>query len=167
MMLLSDKEVEILEILEGNSSVQIDDISKMMSLSFEEVDMIIKKLRDEKIILRYSSVIDWSKVDGHEGVTAMIDVKVTPKRGVGFNEVAQRIYRFNEVQSVYLMSGAYDLSVIIKGRSMNEIALFVSEKLSTLESVISTTTHFILKKYKHDGTIFDQNDEDKRIVVSP
>jgi DNA-binding Lrp family transcriptional regulator len=166
-MLLSDKEVEILEILEGNSSVQIDDISKMMGLSFEEVDMIIKKLRDEKIILRYSSVIDWSKVDGHEGVTAMIDVKVTPKRGVGFNEVAQRIYRFNEVQSVYLMSGAYDLSVIIKGRSMNEIALFVSEKLSTLESVISTTTHFILKKYKHDGTIFDQNDEDKRIVVSP
>jgi DNA-binding Lrp family transcriptional regulator len=166
-MLLSDKEVEILEILEGNSSVQIDDISKMMSLSFEEVDMIIKKLRDEKIILRYSSVVDWSKVDGHEGVTAMIDVKVTPKRGVGFNEVAQRIYRFNEVQSVYLMSGAYDLSVIIKGRSMNEIALFVSEKLSTLESVISTTTHFILKKYKHDGTIFDQNDEDKRIVVSP
>jgi DNA-binding Lrp family transcriptional regulator len=167
MMILSDKEVEILEILEGNSSVQIDDISKMMSLSFEEVDRIIKKLRDEKIILRYSSVIDWSKVDGHEGVTAMIDVKVTPKRGVGFNEVAQRIYRFNEVQSVYLMSGAYDLSVIIKGRSMNEIALFVSEKLSTLESVISTTTHFILKKYKHDGTIFDQNDEDKRIVVSP
>jgi DNA-binding Lrp family transcriptional regulator len=167
MMLLSDKEVEILEILEGNSSVQTDDISKMMNLSVEEVDRIIKKLRDEKIILRYSSVIDWSKVDGHEGVTAMIDVKVTPKRGVGFNEVAQRIYRFNEVQSVYLMSGAYDLSVIIKGRSMNEIALFVSEKLSTLESVISTTTHFILKKYKHDGTIFDQNDEDKRIVVSP
>jgi DNA-binding Lrp family transcriptional regulator len=167
MMILSDKEVEILEILEGNSSVQTDDISKMMGLSFEEVDMIVKKLRDEKIILRYSSVIDWSKVDGHEGVTAMIDVKVTPKRGVGFNEVAQRIYRFNEVQSVYLMSGAYDLSVIIKGRSMNEIALFVSEKLSTLESVISTTTHFILKKYKHDGTIFDQNDEDKRILVSP
>jgi DNA-binding Lrp family transcriptional regulator len=166
-MLLSDKEVEILEILEGNSSVQIEDISKMMSLPLEEVEMIIKKLHEEKIILKYSSVIDWSKVDGHEGVTAMIDVKVTPKRGVGFNEVAQRIYRFNEVESVYLMSGAYDLSVVIKGRSMNEVARFVSEKLSTLDSVISTTTHFILKKYKHDGTIFDQNEEDKRIVVSP
>jgi DNA-binding Lrp family transcriptional regulator len=166
-MLLSDKEVEILEILEGNSSVQIEDISKMMSLPLEEVEMIIKKLHEEKIILKYSSVIDWSKVDGYEGVTAMIDVKVTPKRGVGFNEVAQRIYRFNEVESVYLMSGAYDLSVVIKGRSMNEVARFVSEKLSTLDSVISTTTHFILKKYKHDGTIFDQNEEDKRIVVSP
>jgi DNA-binding Lrp family transcriptional regulator len=166
-MILSEKEVEVLEILEGNSSVRLEDISKMLSLSLEEVEMIIKKLHEEKIILKYLSVIDWSKVDGHEGVTAMIDVKVTPKRGVGFNEVAQRIYRFNEVESVYLMSGAYDLSVIIKGRSMNEIARFVSEKLSTLESVISTTTHFILKKYKHDGTIFDQNEEDKRIVVSP
>jgi DNA-binding Lrp family transcriptional regulator len=166
-MLLSEKEVEILEILEANSSVQIADLSKMVGLSVEDAEAIVKRLQDEKIIIRYSSVIDWSKVDDHEGVTAMIDVKVTPKRGVGFNEVAQRIYRFNEVQSVYLMSGAYDLSVIIKGRSMNEVARFVSEKLSTLESVISTTTHFILKKYKHDGTIFDQNDEDKRIVVSP
>jgi DNA-binding Lrp family transcriptional regulator len=166
-MKLSDKEVEFLEIMEKSSSLQIEDIAKMIALSVEETETILKKLKDDKIIVRYSSVIDWSKVDGHETVTAMIDVKVTPKRGVGFDEVAQRIYRFNEVQSVYLMSGAYDLSVIIEGRSMNEVARFVSEKLSTLESVISTTTHFILKKYKHDGTIFDQNDEDKRIVVAP
>jgi DNA-binding Lrp family transcriptional regulator len=166
-MILTDKEIEIVEILEKNSLIQIEDIAKMALLTLEEAKGIIKKLEDEKIILRYSTVVDWSKVDGHEGVTAMIDVKVTPKRGVGFDEVAQRIYRFKEVQSVYLMSGAYDLSVIIEGRSMNEVARFVSEKLSTLESVISTTTHFILKKYKHDGTIFDQQDEDKRIVVSP
>ncbi|MFD2444443.1 Lrp/AsnC family transcriptional regulator [Bacillus sp. CGMCC 1.16607] len=166
-MKLTDKEIELLEIMEKSSSFQINDMAKMINLSLEETEAIIKKLKNEKIIVRYSSVIDWTKVDGQEAVTAMIDVKVTPKRGVGFDEVAQRIYRFNEVQSVYLMSGAYDLSVIIEGRSMNEVARFVSEKLSTLESVISTTTHFILKKYKHDGTIFDQNDEDKRIVVAP
>lgn len=166
-MKLTDKEIEILEILEKNNSLLIEDIAKMINLTVEETDMYIKKFEKEKIIVQYSTVIDWSKVDGHDVVTAMIDVKVTPKRGVGFDEVAQRIYRFNEVKSVYLMSGAYDLSVIIEGRSMNEVARFVSEKLSTLESVISTTTHFMLKKYKHDGTIFDLNDEDKRIVVSP
>ena len=99
---------------------------------------------------------------------AMIEVKVTPKRGVGFDEVAKRIYLFEEVDSLYLMSGAYDLSVIVKGRSMNEIAKFVFEKLSTLDSVISTATHFILKKYRHvTGTIFEKTDDDKRIVVSP
>jgi DNA-binding Lrp family transcriptional regulator len=97
----------------------------------------------------------------------MIDVKVAPKRGVGFDEIAERIYRFQEVKSVYLMSGAYDLSVIIEEKSMSEVAFFVSEKLSTLDSVLSTTTHFIMKKYKHDGTIYDQGDEDRRIVVSP
>lgn len=166
-MKLSDKEVEILEILEKNSALSKVDISKMMALSVDEITETIQKLEQENIIVQYTSVIDWSRVDGHEGVTAMIDVKVTPKRGVGFDEVAQRIYRFKEVQSVYLMSGAYDLSVIIEGRSMNEVARFVSEKLSTLESVISTTTHFILKKYKHDGTIFHRDDEDKRIVVTP
>lgn len=117
--------------------------------------------------MNYATTIDWKKVDGHEGVTAMIDVKVAPKRGVGFDEIAERIYRFNEVKSVYLMSGAYDLSVVIEGKTMNDIARFVSEKLSTLESVLSTTTHFILKKYKHDGIIFDHEDKDKRIVVSP
>ena len=97
----------------------------------------------------------------------MIDVKVTPKRGVGFDETAKRIYRYEEVTSVYLMSGAYDLSVVIEGKSMNEVARFVSDKLSTLDSVISTTTHFILKKYKHDGTVFAPLDEDKRIVITP
>jgi DNA-binding Lrp family transcriptional regulator len=166
-MKLTEQEVEIAEILERNSSLPKNDIAKMMGATIEEIEVIIQKLEEQKIIVQYTSVIDWSKVEGHEGVTAMIDVKVTPKRGVGFDEIAGRIYRFKEVQSVYLMSGAYDLSVIIEGRSMNEVARFVSEKLSTLESVISTTTHFMLKKYKHDGTIFEQNDEDKRIVVSP
>lgn len=166
-MLLTDKEIDVLEILEKDARISSEDIAKMTNLSLQEVTELIHKLEDMKIIVSHRSIIDWAKVEGHEGVTAMIDVKVTPKRGVGFDEVAERIYRFKEVRSVYLMSGAYDLSVIIEGRSMNEVAKFVSNKLSTLDSVISTTTHFILKKYKHDGTIFEATDDDKRIVVSP
>lgn len=166
-MKLTEKEIEIAEILEKDARISNEDIAKMTSLSVEEVESIIKRLEDLNIVIRYTSLVDWSKVEDHVGVTAMIDVKVTPKRGVGFDEVAQRIYRFKEVKSLYLMSGAYDLSVIIEGKSMNDVARFVSDKLSTLDSVLSTTTHFILKKYKHDGTIFEQNDKDKRIVVSP
>lgn len=166
-MKLTEKEIEIIELLEKNARLSIDTIAKMVSLSVPEVEHMIKKLEEAKVIVQYATIVDWRKVDGHEGVTAMIDVKVTPKRGVGFDEVAERIYRFPEVKSVYLMSGAYDLSVVIEGRSMSEIAHFVSEKLSTLDSVISTTTHFILKKYKHDGTVFEQGDQDRRIVVAP
>jgi DNA-binding Lrp family transcriptional regulator len=166
-MKLSVKETEILEILEENSRLEPETIAKMADISQEETEAIIEKLEKEKVIIDYSAMIDWRKVDGHEGVTAMIDVKVTPKRGVGFDEVAERIYRFQEVESVYLMSGVYDLSVVIRGRTMSDISHFVSEKLSTLDSVVSTTTHFILKKYKHDGKVFDSGDDDKRIVVSP
>ncbi len=167
MMFLQEKELEILEILERNSRIAVDVIAKMVDLSLEETTAIINKLEQEKVIVQYGTAINWKKVDGHENVTAMIDVKVTPKRGVGFDEIAERIYRFTEVKSVYLMSGAYDLSVIVEGRSMSEIAYFVSQKLSTLDSVLSTTTHFILKKYKHDGTIYEQGEDDRRIVVSP
>lgn len=166
-MKLTEKELEIVEILEKDARLPLKDLAKMVNLNLEDTEKIVKKLEEEKIIVRYCSLIDWSKIDGHEGVTALIDVKVTPKRGVGFDEVAERIYRFDEVKSVYLMSGAYDLSVMIEGKSLNEVAKFVSQKLSTIDTVISTTTHFILKKYKHDGTIFDKSQEDKRIVVSP
>ncbi len=167
MMKLTEKEIEIVELLEKNARLPIETMAKMLSLPVSELEHMIKKLEEAKVIVQYATIVDWRKVDGHEGVTAMIDVKVTPKRGVGFDEVAERIYRFPEVKSVYLMSGAYDLSVVIEGRSMSEIAHFVSEKLSTLDSVISTTTHFILKKYKHDGTVFEQGDQDRRIVVAP
>jgi DNA-binding Lrp family transcriptional regulator len=166
-MKLTDKELEVVEILSKNARLPLETIAKMASLSIEETGQIVRKLEEEKVIVQYAAIVDWRKIDGHEGVTAMIDVKVTPKRGVGFDEVAERIYRFPEVKSVYLMSGAYDLSVVIEGRSMSEVAKFVSEKLSTLDSVISTTTHFILKKYKHDGTVFEQGDQDRRIVMSP
>lgn len=166
-MKLTEKELEIVEILEKEARTKTEDIAKMLNLSVQETNDLIKKLEDNKVIVQYSSIVNWSKIDGHEGVTAMIDVKVTPKRGVGFDEIAERIYRFKEVKALYLMSGAYDLSVVVEGKSMNEVANFVSQKLSTLDSVLSTTTHFILKKYKHDGTIFEKNDDDKRIVVSP
>ncbi|MDF1508399.1 Lrp/AsnC family transcriptional regulator [Robertmurraya sp. DFI.2.37] len=166
-MQLTEKELEIVEILEQDARTKIVDIAKMVNISVNEAEALIKKLEESNVIVQYSSIVDWSKISGHEGVTAMIDVKVTPKRGVGFDEIAERIYRFKEVKALYLMSGAYDLSVIVEGKSMNEVANFVSQKLSTLDSVLSTTTHFILKKYKHDGTIFEQGEKDKRIVVSP
>jgi len=167
MMTLTEKELEIVEILEKNARIPVEDLAKMVNLSVEETESIMKSLEERNIIVQYAALVDWSKIDGHQGVTAMIEVKVTPKRGVGFDEVAERIYRFKEVKSLYLMSGTYDLAVTIEAKTMNEVAKFVAEKLSTLESVVSTTTHFIMKKYKHDGTIFDQTDDDKRIVVSP
>jgi DNA-binding Lrp family transcriptional regulator len=162
------KELEILHILEDSGRVSVATLAKMVDVTEDEVVTILKKLEKDKIILNYCSVIDWSKVYDHENVTAMIDVKVTPQRGVGFDDVAKRIYRFPEVKALYLMSGAYDLSAVIEGRTMSEVARFVSDKLSTLDSVISTTTHFQLKKYKHDGVVFEvEDDDDKRIVVTP
>ncbi len=128
---------------------------------------MVEKLEAEKIIVDYVTHIDWTKVKEHTGLTAMIDVKVTPKHGVGFDAVAEQIYRYSEVKSVYLMSGTYDLSITLEGKTMGEVAMFVSEKLATIESVVSTTTHFILKKYKHEGIIYEKNDDDKRIVVTP
>ncbi|OXS77631.1 Lrp/AsnC family transcriptional regulator [Domibacillus enclensis] len=166
-MKLNEKEVEILEILQKDARFEAADIAKMIGLSETEVADTIRRLEEEKVIVHYATLVDWAKMDNYTGVTAMIDVKVTPKRGVGFDEVAERIYRFKEVSSVYLMSGVYDLSVTVEGKSMNEIARFVSEKLSTLDSVVSTTTHFQLKKYKHDGMIYTAKREDNRIVVSP
>ncbi len=164
---MDSKKIEILRLIEEQARISIEALAKMVDLSAEETSNIIKELEDQKVILGYSSVIDWSKVTDTETVTAMIDVKVTPKRGVGFDDVAQRIYRFPEVRALYLMSGAYDLSVVIEGKTMNEVARFVSQKLSTLDSVLSTTTHFQLKKYKHDGVVFSDGEEDQRIVITP
>lgn len=166
-MKMDKKQIEILQLLEDDARISIPTLAKMVDLSEEEVAEILKELEENNIILGYNTVIDWSKVYDQENVTAMIDVKVTPKRGVGFDEVAQRIYRFPEVKALYLMSGAYDLSVVIEGKTMSEVARFVSNKLSTIDSVISTTTHFQLKTYKHDGVVFGDGDEDKRIVVTP
>lgn len=167
-MKLSKEELEILYILEENHRQSAEMIAKQTQLSTKRVDEIIKKLEKEKVIVSYPALIDWGKVEGHENVVAMIEVNVTPKRDVGFDEVAERIYQFPEVTSVYLMSGAFDLSVTVEGKTLKEVATFVSEKLSTIENVVSTRTHFILKKYKHDGVIIEgKENKDRRMVIAP
>lgn len=157
---------EILEILEKNSKASAEQISVMLDKKVEEVSAAIKKYEDEKVILGYNTLINWEKTS-KETVIALIEVKVTPQRGQGFDKVAERIYRYPEVKDCYLMSGGFDLTVIIEGKTMKEVALFVAEKLAPLESVLSTSTHFVLKKYKDKGTIFedDRNDDREAVVL--
>lgn len=156
----------ILAILAENNRLTPEDISSMLCLPVEDVRRFIEEMEENRTILKYNTLINWEKA-GEEIVSALIDVKVTPQREVGFGTVAERIYRFPEVQSVYLMSGGYDLSVLVEGKNMKDVALFVAEKLATLEYVQSTATHFVLKKYKQDGVIFEDQEEDHRLMVSP
>ena len=134
------------------------------------IDFLLWKLYDSdvknKTILKYNTIIDWAKA-GVDSVTATIEVKVTPQREVGFDAIAERIYRFDEVRSVYLMSGSYDLLVVIEGNSLREVANFVSTRLAPIDGVISTTSHFMLKAYKKDGAILNDKENDHRLVVSP
>ncbi|HHZ20967.1 MAG TPA: Lrp/AsnC family transcriptional regulator [Firmicutes bacterium] len=161
-----NKELAILELLEEDDRIQPEEIALRLDLSVDEVKQIIDRMEQEKIILRYKALINWEKA-GSNGVSALIEVKVLPQRDVGFDTVAERIYRFPEVKAVYLMSGAYDLVVMVEGPSMREVASFVSQKLATLDHVQSTATHFVLKKYKQDGVIFEENETVERLVVSP
>lgn len=157
----------ILELLEENSRYTAKDIAIMLNISEEDVCLAIKALEKEQIICGYKTLINWDKVETKELVTALIEVKVTPQRGEGFDKIAQRIYKFKEVKAVYLMSGGFDLTVIIEGRTMKEVALFVGQKLAPLDSVLSTGTHFVLKKYKDHGVIFEDIKKDERMLVSP
>ncbi|HHV99458.1 MAG TPA: Lrp/AsnC family transcriptional regulator [Clostridiaceae bacterium] len=155
---------EILEVLENNSRLNCEEIAVMLGKSVEEVKDAIKKLEDEGVIVGYNTLINWEKTD-REMVTALIEVKVTPQRGEGFDKVADRIYRFPEVKACYLMSGGFDLTVIVEGKSLKEVASFVAEKLAPLESVLSTSTHFVLKRYKDDGVIFEKKEKDDREAI--
>ncbi|NLK87213.1 MAG: Lrp/AsnC family transcriptional regulator [Clostridiaceae bacterium] len=155
---------EILEILESNARATAEEIALMLDKSVEEVKATIKKLEEENVIVGYNTLINWEN-STRENVTALIEVKVTPQRGQGFEKVAERIYRYPQVKSCYLMSGGFDLTVIIEGKSMKDVALFVAEKLAPLESVLSTATHFVLKKYKDDGVVFEENNKDDREVL--
>jgi DNA-binding Lrp family transcriptional regulator len=121
----------------------------------------------DKVICGYATLINWDKVDDSEAITALIEVKVTPQRGEGFDKIAERIYKFDEVEAVYLMSGAYDLTVIMSGKTMRDIASFVSSRLATMDDIIGTTTHFILKKYKEHGIALSHNNEDERMLITP
>jgi DNA-binding Lrp family transcriptional regulator len=155
---------EILEILESNARATAEEIALMLDRSVEEVKETIKKLEEDNVIVGYNTLINWEN-SNRETVTALIEVKVTPQRGQGFDKVAERIYRYPQVKACYLMSGGFDLTVIIEGKNMKEVALFVAEKLAPLESVLSTATHFVLKKYKDDGVVFEENKKDDREVL--
>jgi DNA-binding Lrp family transcriptional regulator len=157
---------DILQILHEDSRLQMERIADMLGVTKETVEACVKEMEQEHIILRYSTIINWDKID-HSRVTAMIDVKVVPQREVGYDALAERIYRFPEVKSLTLMSGTYDFSLVVEGHSVKDIGLFVSEKLSTIEHVQSTTTHFILKQYKQDGVIFEDREEIRRLVITP
>lgn len=157
---------EILSILKENARIDIKQLADMLGAPQAVVEQQIQQMEKEKIILRFGTTINWQKI-GKQKVYALIDVKITPQRGHGFDALAKRIYRFSEVHSLYLMSGAYDLSVLLEVDSMEAAGRFVSEKLAPLDSVVSTTTHFVLKKYKENGVTFDDPENDQRLVISP
>lgn len=157
---------EILKVLEQDARATPRQIAAQTGIAEEMVAARIAEWEAEGVIRRYKTVIDWERY-GDERVFAFIDVKVTPARGVGFDDVAERIYRYPEVHSVYLVSGTQDLRCVLEGRTMREIADFVAQKLSTIDRVNSTSTHFLLKKYKDDGDIFAESETDHRLMVAP
>ncbi len=154
-------EKKILNLLEDDARLSAEQLSVMLDASKENVEKAIDDLEKSGTILGYKAVIDWEKTD-REYVTAMIDVKLTPQRDRGFDRIAEKIFNYPEVKSVYLMSGAYDLSVLIEGKTMKEVAYFVSQKLAPIESILSTSTHFVLHKYKDKGVIYGYSEVDER-----
>jgi DNA-binding Lrp family transcriptional regulator len=161
-----DKSMEIIDLLCENSRLTEKQIATITGLSEEKVKNTIKSLEDKKVLLKYTTLVDWEKTD-REVITALIDVRVAPQQGLGFNAIAERICQYEEVKSVSLISGTYDLSVEVEGKTMKEIALFVAERLAPIEGVLSTTTHFVLKRYKKDGVFYEEGQNDKRLVVTP
>ena len=155
---------EILAILEKDGRLTAAQIAVMLGIDEKEVADAIAELEEENIILGYKAIINW-ELAGRETTMANIELKLTPQRGGGFDTVAERIYRFPQVKSVTLMSGAYDLLVTVEGKSLKEVAMFVSERLAPMESVVSTATHFELKTYKREGMIFDEKENDTREVL--
>ena len=156
---------KILRNLEANSRIDLHELSVMLGASDAEVANEIAEMEKEHIICGYTTLINWDNTD-KEIVTALIEVKVTPQRGIGFDSIAERVAKFPEVTSVYLMSGGFDFMVLIEGKSMKEIARFVFDKLSTLETVNSTSTHFVLKKYKDHGVDLVEEKTDERMLMS-
>ncbi|HPF30111.1 MAG TPA: Lrp/AsnC family transcriptional regulator [Lachnospiraceae bacterium] len=157
---------EILSAIEKNSRVDSEELAIRLGMTEEAVVSEMNKMEEEGVICGYHTMIDWEKTS-MEKVTALIEVRVTPQRGQGFDVLAERIYKYPEVKSVYLISGGYDLMVILEGKSLKEVSNFVSDKLSTMDSVLSTATHFILKKYKDHGTIMSKKNKDERMMITP
>ena len=155
---------KLLKLLEQDCTMSVPQLAAMCDCTEEDVALRIGSMKDEGVILGYKALINWEKTD-NQSVEALIEVKITPQRDKGFDRIAERIYQYEEVESCYLMSGGYDVTVIITGRTLREVALFVSRKLSTIEGVTSTATHFILKKYKQQNVIFEPREEQKERLI--
>jgi len=158
-------QMQLLEILREDCRLPLEQLAVMTGTTVEAVAAAIEDMEKRHVILRYSPVINWDLTD-RDRVEAMIEVRVTPQRDMGFDAVAKRIYKFDEVKSVYLMSGAYDLLLLVEAHTLKELAFFVSSKLSTLEMVTGTATHFVLKRYKSEGVIFEDEKPDPRLVIT-
>ena len=157
---------KILTFIEKNSRVDIKELAVLLGVDETMVLNELEQMEQEHIICGYHTLIDWDKT-GVEKVSAMIEVRVTPQRDMGFDKVAERIYNYPEVNSVYLISGGFDLMVTLEGKTLRDISYFVTDKLSTLDSVLSTKTNFILKKYKDHGTVMVESPKDERMMMTP
>ncbi len=157
---------DILKILEKDARTSVKQIATVTGLPENNIKQTIKKAEEDQVILRYKTIINWEKIE-NDHVFALIEVKISPQRDVGFDAIAERIYRFPQAHTVYLVSGTYDLLVIVTGKTIQEVANFVSQKLAPVEGVQSTVTHFMLKKYKEDGEILGAKEELKRQQYMP
>ncbi len=163
---MDEKALEILKILEGNSKLTPSEISEMTGILREDVEDIIKKLEDDGIILKYKTIVDWEKA-GVEEVYAIIDVRVSLTREKGYDDIAKRIAKFPEVHAIRLVSGEYDFQVVVKGKTLKDVAFFVAEKISTIPEVRDTVTHFVLRTYKEEGVLLFADEEDRRLAIVP
>ena len=157
---------QILTFLEKNSKIDLGELAILLGSSEAVIANEVAQMEKEQVICGYHTLIDWEKTS-IEKVSALIEVRVTPQRGQGFDSIAERIYKYPEVHAVYLISGGFDLLVTLEGKSLKEVSAFVSDKLSTLDSILSTATHFILKKYKDHGTIISEPVQDERMLITP
>ena len=156
---------KLLDLMENNATLTTKEIALMLSKEEGDIKEMIKKLESDGVILGYKTIIDWDKTD-REYVSALIEVKVMPQRDDGFDKIAEKIQNYPEIKGLYLMSGGFDLAVIIEGKTLKEVSLFVAEKLAPMDSVLSTATHFVLKKYKDAGVVFAHESEDERRMIT-
>ncbi len=159
-------DLKILQTIDQDAKLTEKELAIMLNESEETIASEIQKMEENQVICGYPTLIDWDKTEINQ-VTAMIEVKVTPQRGQGFDKIAERIYQFEEVEALYLMSGGYDLAIMVKGKNLKSIAEFVSGKLAPMDSVLSTATHFVLKKYKEHGLPMVKKIEDERMLITP
>lgn len=161
-----NKAAMILDLLHKDCRISLEDIATMLNISQTEAAEIIDELEKKRVILGYGARINWDEANGTDMVTAYIELKVTPQRDLGYDRIAERIYQYPEVKAINLMSGSYDFGITVEGKNIKEVSQFVSMHLAPMESVISTATHFVLKRYKYDGIICAPPEKDEREVIS-